>query len=73
MHNKYLQAGAKGFVNYVTGEILGKQWKNNQYRPYLIWTINIVLICRKTVFVCILCFKAKPIISSQLMDKFPKD
>ncbi|GBM99182.1 hypothetical protein AVEN_122519-1 [Araneus ventricosus] len=37
------------------------------------WPLNGRSLCRKIVYECIVCFKAKPVVTSQLMGSLPRD
>jgi hypothetical protein len=57
-HVKYLHINSYGLLNCVREKF---------------WPISGRTTCRKVVYQCIKCFKAKPVISTQLMGNLPKD
>lgn len=57
-HLKYFHVGASTLLSLVREKF---------------WPLSARSVCRKIVHNCIICFKAKPVISSQLMGNLPKE
>ncbi|GFY12252.1 integrase catalytic domain-containing protein [Trichonephila clavipes] len=57
-HRKNLHTGASSLLHYVREKF---------------WPLNGRSLCRKVVHECIVCFKSRPLVSSQLMGNLPRD
>ncbi|GFV75187.1 integrase catalytic domain-containing protein [Trichonephila clavipes] len=57
-HRKNLHTGASSLLHYVREKF---------------WPLNGRSLCRKVVHECIVCFKSRPLVTSQLMGNLPRD
>ncbi|GFV96182.1 integrase catalytic domain-containing protein [Trichonephila clavipes] len=57
-HRKNLHTGASSLLHYVREKF---------------WPLNGRSLCRKVVHECLVCFKSRPLVSSQLMGNLPRD
>ncbi|GFW30818.1 integrase catalytic domain-containing protein [Trichonephila clavipes] len=57
-HKKYLHVATVSLLNHIREKF---------------WPLNGRSMCRKIVYKCIVCFKAKPIVSTQIMGNLPKE
>ncbi|GFW65168.1 integrase catalytic domain-containing protein [Trichonephila clavipes] len=57
-HRKNLHTGASSLLHYVREKF---------------WPLNGRSLCRKVVHVCLVCFKSRPLVTSQLMGNLPRD
>ncbi|GFV50023.1 integrase catalytic domain-containing protein [Trichonephila clavipes] len=57
-HRKNLHTGASSLLHYVREKF---------------WQLNGRSLCRKVVHECLVCFKSRPLVTSQLMDNLPRD
>ncbi|GFV34988.1 integrase catalytic domain-containing protein [Trichonephila clavipes] len=57
-HRKNLHTGASSLLHYVKEKF---------------WPLNGLSLCRKEVQECLVCFKSRPLVTSQLMGNLPRD
>ncbi|GFW59514.1 integrase catalytic domain-containing protein [Trichonephila clavipes] len=57
-HKKNLHTGASSLLHYVREKF---------------WSLNGRSLCRKVVHECLVCFKSRPLVTSQLMGNLPRD
>ncbi|GFV03738.1 transposable element Tcb2 transposase [Trichonephila clavipes] len=57
-HRKNLHTGASSLLHYVREKF---------------WPLNGRSLCRKVVHECLICFKSRPLVTSQLMGNLPRD
>ncbi|GFW62964.1 integrase catalytic domain-containing protein [Trichonephila clavipes] len=57
-HRKNLHTGASSLLHYVREKF---------------WSLNGSSLCRKVVHECLVCFKSRPLVTSQLMGNLPRD
>lgn len=57
-HKKYLHAGPQALLHEIRQKF---------------WPLSGRSLCRKVVHECIVCFRTKPIVTSQLMGNLPRD
>ncbi|GFS93596.1 integrase catalytic domain-containing protein [Trichonephila clavipes] len=57
-HRKNLHTGASSLLHYVREKF---------------WPLNGCSLCRKVVHECLVCFKSRPLVTSQLMGNLPRD